>query len=55
MTKLNALDDTQTQLINIADSFKKGVFKPGKLIKTKDDLRDFQRLFGQKEISETQL
>ena len=48
MTKLNALDDTQTQLINIADSFKKGVFKPGKLIKTKDDLRDFQRLFGQK-------
>ena len=48
MTKLSALDDAQTQLVNIADNIVGKEFKPTDLIKTKKDLQAFQRLFGQK-------
>lgn len=44
----SVLSDKATQLINIADNIKGGKFKPSELIKTKEDLRSFQRLFGQK-------
>jgi hypothetical protein len=42
------LDDTATQLVNIADNTKGGKFIPSELIKTPADLRNLQRLFGQK-------
>jgi hypothetical protein len=42
------LDDTATQLVNIADNIKGGKFIPSELIKTPADLRNLQRLFGQK-------
>jgi len=48
LTKLSALDDSATQLINIADNIQGGRFKPTDLIKTEKELRTFQRLFGQK-------
>ncbi len=44
----SVLSDKGTQLINIADNIKGGKFKPTELIKTPEDLRAFQRLFGQK-------
>ena len=48
LTRLSVLDDTATQLVNIADNIKGGKFIPSELIKTPADLRNFQRLFGQK-------
>ena len=48
LTKGSVLDDAQTQLISIADSIQGGKFKPTELFKTSDDLRAFQRFFGQK-------
>ena len=48
LTRLSMLDDTATQLVNIADNIKGGKFIPSELIKTPVDLRNFQRLFGQK-------
>jgi hypothetical protein len=48
LTKSSVLDDVQTQLINISDNIKGGKFQPTDLIKTKADLRAFQRFFGQK-------
>ena len=48
LTRLSMLDDTATQLVNIADNIKGGKFIPSELIKTPADLRNFQRLFGQK-------
>ncbi|MGA1113249.1 MAG: hypothetical protein ACO3T3_05960, partial [Candidatus Pelagibacter sp.] len=47
LTKLSALDDSATQLVNIADNIQGGRFKPTDLIKTEKELRAFQRLFGQ--------
>jgi hypothetical protein len=44
----SALSDKGTQLINIAKNIKGGKFTPTELIKTPEDLRAFQRLFGQK-------
>ena len=44
----SVLSDKGTQLINIADNIKGGKFKPTEFIKTPEDLRAFQRLFGQK-------
>ena len=44
----SVLSDKGTQLINIADNIKGGKFKPTEFIKTPEDLRSFQRLFGQK-------
>jgi hypothetical protein len=46
LTKSSVLDDVQTQLINISDNIKGGKFQPTDLIKTKADLRAFQRFFG---------
>ena len=48
LSTFTALDDETVQLINIADSLKGGQFKPTNLIKSKQDLRAFQRFFGQK-------
>ena len=48
LTRLSMLDDSATQLVNIADNIKGGKFVPSELIKTPADLRNFQRLFGQK-------
>jgi hypothetical protein len=48
LTKLSALDDSATQLVNIADNIQGGRFKPTDLIKNEKELRAFQRLFGQK-------
>ena len=48
LTRLSMLDDTATQLVNIADNTKGGKFIPSELIKTSADLRNLQRLFGQK-------
>jgi len=48
VTKLSALDDKQTQLVNIADNVVGGKFKPTDFVKTESDLRQLQRLFGQK-------
>jgi len=48
LTQLSVLDDTATQLINIADNVKGGKFKPTTLIQSEKDLRAFQRFFGQK-------
>ena len=36
------------QYVNMAKSFEGGKFKPSDLFKTEDDVRKFQRLFGQK-------
>ena len=44
----SALSDKATQLINIADNIKGGTFKPTEFVKTPEDLRTLQRLFGQK-------
>jgi len=48
LTKSSLLDDGQTQLINIANSIKGKKFVPNELIKTPADLKNLQRLFGQK-------
>ena len=48
LTQLSVLDDTATQIINIADNVKGGKFKPTTLIQSEKDLRAFQRFFGQK-------
>jgi hypothetical protein len=48
LTKSSLLKDGQTQLINIANNIKGGKFVPNELIKTPADLKNFQRLFGQK-------
>jgi hypothetical protein len=48
LTQLSVLDDTATQIINIADNIKGGKFKPTTLIQSEKDLRAFQRFFGQK-------
>jgi hypothetical protein len=48
LTKSSLLDDGQTQLINIANNIKGKKFVPNELIKTPADLKNFQRLFGQK-------
>jgi len=48
LTRLSMLDDSATQLVNIADNMKGGKFVPSELIKTPADLRNLQRLFGQK-------
>jgi len=48
LTRLSMLDDTATQLVNIADNIKGGKFISSELIKTPTDLRNLQRLFGQK-------
>jgi len=44
----SVLSDKGTQLINIAKNMKGGKFTQSELIKTPEDLRAFQRLFGQK-------
>ena len=48
LSTFTALDDETVQIINIADNIKGGQFKPTSLIKSKQDLRSFQRFFGQK-------
>ena len=48
LTQLSVLDDTATQIINIADNVKGGKFKPTTLIQSEKELRAFQRFFGQK-------
>jgi len=48
MTVLSVLDDKATQIINIADNIKGGRFKPTTLIQSEQDLRAFQRFYGQK-------
>lgn len=48
MTVLSVLDDNATQIINIADNVKGGQFKPTTLIQAQDDLRAFNKFFGQK-------
>jgi hypothetical protein len=48
VTKLSVLDDKQAQLVNIADNIVGGKFKPTDFVKTEADLRQLQRLFGQK-------
>jgi hypothetical protein len=48
LTQLSVLDDTATQIINIADNIKGGKFKPTNLIQSEKELRAFQRFFGQK-------
>jgi hypothetical protein len=48
VTKLSVLDDKQAQLVNIADNVAGGKFKPTDFVKTEADLRQLQRLFGQK-------
>ena len=48
LSTFTALDDETVQIINIADNIKGGQFKPTSLIKSKEDLRAFQRFFGQK-------
>lgn len=48
LSTFTALDDEAVQIINIADNLKGGQFKPTSLIKSQQDLRSFQRFFGQK-------
>ena len=48
VSKLSVLDDKQSQLVNIADNIIGGKFKPTDFVKTEADLRQLQRLFGQK-------
>jgi hypothetical protein len=48
LSTFTALDDETVQIINIADNIKGNQFKPTTLIKSKEDLRSFQRFFGQK-------
>jgi len=48
LTKTSLLNDAETQLINIADNVVGQKFKPTDLIKTKADLKSFERLFGLK-------
>lgn len=55
LTKLSALDDTATQIVNIADNIKGGKFVPTTLVKTADDLRTLNRFFGQKRDFKTSI
>jgi hypothetical protein len=48
LSTFTALDDETVQIINIADNLKGNTFKPTTLIKSKEELRSFQRFFGQK-------
>jgi len=48
LSSMSVLDDSATQLINIADNLKGNKFKPTNLIQSEKDLRAFQRFFGQK-------
>jgi hypothetical protein len=48
VSRLSILDDKQSQLVNIADNIVGGKFKPTDFVKTEADLRQLQRLFGQK-------
>jgi len=48
VSRLSVLDDKQSQLVNIADNIIGGRFKPTDFVKTEADLRQLQRLFGQK-------
>jgi hypothetical protein len=48
ISRLSVLDDKATQLVNIADNIVGGKFKPTSFVKTKEDLKQLQNLFGQK-------
>jgi len=44
----SALSDVGTQIVNIANNTKGGIFKPTEFVKTPEDLRALQRFFGEK-------